>query len=423
MTAVRQCAVLVGGLGTRLGALVADVPKPMLPVAGRPFLSWLLQELSRFGIEEAVLLTGHLSEVVAQSLPALLASLPKPMAIRLSREPVRAGTGGALHHARALLHDRFLLVNGDSFLDCILGPALHAGAPGDPALRKLGVLMLRPVADASRYGLVSLNPDGAIARFQPRPGPDQAGRPGIINGGVYVFERQILDHVTPQCSLEQDVLPQLAEAGRLDGVAQDGWFIDIGIPDDLTRAQQQLPDRLGRPALFLDRDGVCNLDHGWVGTRERFEWVPGAKAAIAEATRRGWHVFIVTNQSGVARGFYTEAQLQALHRWMLDEVLAAGGTIDDWRYCPYHPEAEVAEYRRVSDWRKPAPGMILDLLRAWRLDPARCLFVGDQPTDMQAAAAAGMPGHLFPTGGNLAAFVGPLLDAASHLQPAPEAVP
>ena len=401
MTSVRQCVVLVGGLGTRLGALVADVPKPMLPVAGRPFLSWLLQEISRFGITDVLLLTGHLSEVVEAALPALAASLPRPMNIAISREPVRAGTGGALHHARALLHDRFLLLNGDSFFDCPIGPAL--AAPEAPDV--LGRLMLRQVPDASRYGVVALEA-GAVTAFRPRPEP---GQPGIINGGVYVLDRRILGHISPQCSLEQEVLPRLAEAGALRGTLADGWFIDIGIPVDLARAQHELPRRLARPALFLDRDGVCNVDHGWVGTRDRFEWIPGALETIATAARRGLHVFIVTNQSGIARGLYTEDDFHALTRWMMDAALAAGGAIDDVRYCPYHPDAALPEYRRVSDCRKPAPGMIVDLLRAWRLDPARCLMIGDQATDMEAARAARIQGHLFP-GGNLADFATPLLE-------------
>jgi len=181
---------------------------------------------------------------------------------------------------------------------------------------------------------------------------------------------------------------------------------------DLARAQHELPARCRRPALLLDRDGTLNIDHGWVGTRERFEWVEGAREAVAMATARGWHVFVVTNQSGIARGLYDEAALLALHAWMADAVRAAGGTIDDIRYCPFHPEAPLADWRRDSDWRKPAPGMILDLLQAWGLDPARCVLVGDRPTDMAAAEAAGIAGRRFP-GGNLAAFVAPLLAHAA----------
>jgi D-glycero-D-manno-heptose 1,7-bisphosphate phosphatase len=176
---------------------------------------------------------------------------------------------------------------------------------------------------------------------------------------------------------------------------------------DGVAGDQALP-RLRRPALFFDRDGVLNLDHGYVGTRDRFEWVENALAGIAHATRAGWHVFIATNQSGVARGLYDETAVRSLLGWMADEARALGGTIDDVRYCPYHPDASVAAYRKAHPWRKPAPGMLLDLIRAWELDTSRSVMVGDQDTDMQAAAAAGIEGHLF-RGGDLLAFLRPIL--------------
>jgi D-glycero-D-manno-heptose 1,7-bisphosphate phosphatase len=203
-------------------------------------------------------------------------------------------------------------------------------------------------------------------------------------------------------------MPRLAHAGALRGTVGQGYFRDIGVPDDFAAAQTEVPRLLHRPALFLDRDGVINRDHAYVGTRERFEWMPGALDAIAAATAAGWHVFVVTNQAGVARGFYTEADVAALHDWMADEVRRARGTIDDIRYCPFHPEGTVAAYRRAHDWRKPAPGMLLDLIRRWELDPSRCVLIGDQPTDLAAAEAAGMTAHLF-AGEDLAVFVAGLL--------------
>jgi D-glycero-D-manno-heptose 1,7-bisphosphate phosphatase len=110
----------------------------------------------------------------------------------------------------------------------------------------------------------------------------------------------------------------------------------------------------------------------------------------------------------VARGLYAEDAVRALLDWMADEVRGAGGTIDDARFCPYHPEAVLDTYRQPHPWRKPAPGMLLDLIRAWELEPGRAVMVGDQATDMEAAAAAGVAGHLFP-GGNLFDFVRPIL--------------
>ncbi len=171
-----------------------------------------------------------------------------------------------------------------------------------------------------------------------------------------------------------------------------------------------------RRALFLDRDGVINIDHGYVGSRERFEWMAGAREAVRYATEAGWLVFIVTNQSGVARGFYTENAVRDLLGWIAEECRAAGGKIDDYRYCPFHPEATVEAYRRDSDWRKPAPGMLLDLMREWDVRPEHCAMIGDQPSDMAAAEQAGVRGHLFP-GGDLLAFVRTVLDEPSDAAP------
>lgn len=397
---VRQCAILVGGLGTRLGALTAGTPKPLLPCGDRPFLAWLMRELLRFGVEEFVLLTGHLSGEVAARVEALSAMLPKPARIVLSEEPERAGTGGAVFHARDKLDTRFLLCNGDSLFDCNLATLL---AGDDDAV---GRMMLRQVDDASRYGVVVLEGEHVRA-FRERPA---AGTPGVINAGIYVFGRTLIEELAPACSLEADVLPRLAARGALRGVVGDGYFRDIGIPEDYVRAGEEIPRVVHRPALFLDRDGTINVDHGWVGTRERFEWVPGAREAIHCATDAGWHVFVVTNQSGVARGHYDEAAVTSLHEWMTDEVRRAGGTIDDIRYCPFHVDGVVPAYARASDWRKPEPGMLLDLMRAWELDPARCVMIGDQESDMQAARAAGIAARRF-AGGDLREFVAAVMTA------------
>jgi len=400
---IRQCAVLVGGVGSRLGLMTADTPKPLLPCGDRPFLAWLMREFVRFGVEEFVLLAGHRAEQVKAAVNALLATLPREVRILVVCEPLRAGTGGAVFHARDQLADRFLLCNGDSLFDCNLAGLLSDASNDGAAI--VGRMLLRCVDDMSRYGVVEL--DGAsVTAFRPRAADRSAG---TMNAGIYLFNRSLIADLSSVCSLEADVLPRLAERGLLCGTIGEGYFRDIGTPEDYARAQREIPRALRRRALILDRDGVINVDHGYVGTRDRFEWMPGAREAIRAATDAGWHVFVVTNQSGVARGLYAETAVAALHGWMIDEVRHAGGTIDDIRYCPFHPDAVVPAYRRTSDWRKPAPGMLLDLMRAWELDAPRCVLVGDQPTDMSAAAAAGIEGRLFP-GGNLADFVWPILN-------------
>ena len=160
-----------------------------------------------------------------------------------------------------------------------------------------------------------------------------------------------------------------------------------------------------RPALFLDRDGVLNEDQGYVHRWTDFRWIPGAREAVAAFNRAGWLVIIVTNQSGVGRGFYSEDDVHALHAKMSEDLAKVGGHIDAFYYAPDHPEAPVDAYRHPDPPdRKPNPGMILRALREWPIDKAESMLVGDKPSDLEAALRAGVRAALFP-GGDLKAFL------------------
>lgn len=160
-----------------------------------------------------------------------------------------------------------------------------------------------------------------------------------------------------------------------------------------------------RPALFLDRDGVLNEDRGYVHRWEDFCWIPGAREAVAAFNARDWWVFVVTNQSGVGRGYYPEADVHALHARMIEELAAAGARIDAFYHCPFHPEALEERYRHPDPPdRKPNPGMLLRAMADWPVDAARSVMVGDKDIDLEAGRRAGVRSLRFP-GGDLAAFL------------------
>lgn len=396
---VRQAVILCGGMGTRLGELTANTPKPLLEIAGTPFMETLVREVGRSGIRRFLLLAGHLAGQVEAFATDLQARLGPGYSLSVSVEREPAGTGGALFEARAKLDDLFLLLNGDSFLDFPLHQL--GGLMSDP--RIAGAVALRRVEDCSRYGEVRLRGEH-IDQFVEKSG-DQ--RRGLINAGAYLLRRDELDGLSARCSLERDLLPTLAQKGRLAGKPFDGFFIDIGLPDTYAEAGRALAANRRRPAAFLDRDGVLNRDLGHVGTIGRWQWNEGAVPAIRRLNAAGYYVFVVTNQAGIAKGKYDLEDYWQLRDAVREQLFEQHAQIDDERFCPYHPEG-VGEWRRTSDWRKPAPGMLMDLLTTWPVDQARSFLVGDQDSDIQAASGAGIHPYLFP-GGNLDEFVAGIL--------------
>jgi D-glycero-D-manno-heptose 1,7-bisphosphate phosphatase len=164
-----------------------------------------------------------------------------------------------------------------------------------------------------------------------------------------------------------------------------------------------------RPAVFFDRDGVLNEDVGYAWRPEELRWVPGARQAVKRFNDLGWWVFVVTNQSGIGRGFYGRDDLEAFHGAMTADLAREGAGIDAFYDCPFHPEAVVEALRHPDHPdRKPNPGLLLRAMAEHPVDRERSLMLGDKPTDLEAARRAGVAGHLFP-GGDLDAFVADLL--------------
>jgi D-glycero-D-manno-heptose 1,7-bisphosphate phosphatase len=376
---LEQAVVLAGGRGTRLGALTERLPKPMMPVAGGPFLDQLLWNLQRHGLRRVVLSVGYLADTIRDHVGD---GSHYGLEVSYCHEDEPAGTGGALALALPQLEERFLVLNGDTlfdlnYLDLALALAEHDGA-----------LALRSVPDAGRYGSVQLEAGRVVAFLEKgRSGPGQ------INGGVYALRRSVVERSLGS-SIERDWLPRLASEGRLAGRSYDGFFLDIGLPESLARAQLDVPDWRRMPAALLDRDGVLNVDRGYVHTPDAFAWRPGAIEAVKWLNDRGVLTIVVTNQTGIGRGYYTEEAFHDFSAWIDGQLHRHGAHLDATYFCPDHPEHGLGDYRRDSGCRKPQPGMLEAALRDWGFDRDRSFLVGDKVSDVQAAERFGIPGRL-----------------------------
>lgn len=386
---IDQAVILVGGKGSRLGDLTQNLAKPMLDVGGRPFVEYVIAHLARFGVRNIILLAGH-HGALPHDRYHTRQLFGADISVLVESEPL--GTGGALRFAADKLDEQFILTNGDTYFDADLLPLLkRASEPQWSA-----TMLLREIDNAARYGSVALDAGGVVRSFREKSVEATQGN-GLINAGVYVMRRdRILPAIgKPPCSLEDFLFPRLAAEGVLSGVVAEGYMIDIGIPESLNAARAEIPARRIRPAAFFDRDGVLNIDKGYTHRPDDLVLMDGAAEAVRLLNEAGFYVFVVSNQAGVARGYYTGKAVEQFHIRMQEALMGEGAHIDAFYYCPHHPEGQIKDLSIACDCRKPKPGMLEAAAREWPIDLERSFLIGDTDSDLMAAAAFHIRGNKF----------------------------
>lgn len=378
-----EAVILCGGLGTRLRGVVDDLPKCLAPVSGKPFLEYLLDGLARSGFTRIVLSVGYLREKIFR----FMESRSWPFDVDYAVEETPLGTGGGIRLALSrCLEDRIFVLNGDTYFHVDF-----SSMPWDAPV----TLALKPMRRFNRYGTVVVEGERITAFREKAPCAE-----GLINGGVYALVRSRLDlsGFGDKFSFEKEVLEPFSARGMVGASVQDGYFIDIGIPDDYALAQRELPELQAvlsaservmaaseADFLFLDRDGVINrlLRGDYVKTWEEFRFLPGVLEELRRWAGRYRRILLVTNQRGVGRGIMTREALEDIHEKMLAEIRRHGGRIDRVYVCT-----------AVSDddpRRKPHPGMFLEACADFpEIVPGRSLMLGDTPSDGAFAKACGM---------------------------------
>jgi len=379
----KEAIILAGGLGTRLRSTVPDLPKCMAPVAGRPFLSYVIDYLRMQGIERFIFSLGYRWGLIEEFLQKEYPTLDYTSVIE--EEPL--GTGGGIRLAIENANSNNVLVaNGDTLFKIQSKELFQTHIDNGSEC----TLALKAMHDFDRYGVVEMNDKGRILSFKEK----QFYPSGLINGGIYILnkERFLARQLPQKFSFEKDYLEPFCTEAPFYGFVQEGYFIDIGIPEDYQRAQSELkksPLDLHQVdktwTLFLDRDGVINEERlgQYVLHWGEFIFSKGVLEVFKKLSDHFGRVIVVSNQRGVGKGLMTEEALQSIHLEMQREVEIVNGKIDKIYYC--------TEKDDKCFNRKPNPGMALQAREDFPdIDFSKTIMVGNKPSDMKFGRAAGV---------------------------------
>lgn len=394
----RQAVILAGGLGSRLRTVLGNVPKALAEVGGKPVVGHQLELCYRHGFEDVVLLLGHAAEAVEDYVGD---GSRFGVTCRCVVEDKPLGTAGAVLAAKDLLQEKFLVMYCDTMLDIDLDRFWRF----TESHRAAAALLVHPNDHPFDSDLVATDADHRITGFSRWK---EGGAPvrNLASAALYIMNKTILESVEERegaIDFGLHVFPELLTRGEnLVAYRSVEYIKDLGTPARLAKVNHDLdigkvdPARSGRlrPAVFLDRDGVINVERDGVLTPEDMNLLPGAAEGVRRLNTAGIATVVVTNQPYVAHGKVSEAALDSIHAAM-DGGLARGHAfVDAVYYCPHHPhrgyDGERSELKIDCACRKPKPGMILRAAAELGLDLRGSWMIGDRTSDLAAARAAGL---------------------------------
>ena len=403
-----KTVIMAGGRGTRLSALRADIPKPLVRIGDKPVLEREIDCLRDQGFTDLILTVSHM----ADRIRAYFGDGRRfGVSIRYFEEEQPLGNAGALFKLREQLTEPFLLLNADAVFDIDFNRfvAFHRAKGG------LVTLFTHPNSHPYDSGLLIADEEGRALQWLTKEDARPRWYRNRVNAGLHVIDPRALDRsgIDPRTvgcevngrritvDLDRQIRKPLCGTGLMFCYDSPEYVKDMGTPDryravcrDHAAGRVRAKNLKNRQkAVFLDRDGTINKYVGFLRTPEEFELLPGAAEAIRRINASGRLAIVVTNQPVIARGEVTLPQLREIHNKMETLLGAEGAYLDAIYYCPHHPDrgfaGEVPELKRDCDCRKPKPGMLLQAARDFHIDLAGSWMIGDGESDIRAGIAAG----------------------------------
>lgn len=387
--------IMAGGKGTRIASVNSAVPKPLLPVAGKPVLEHEILCLKDQGITQIVLTVGYLADQICAYFGD---GSRLGVHIEYVREEVPLGTAGALYYLRGKVTDDFLLLNGDMIFDVDFHRmmAFHKARDAD------ATLLVHPNDHPYDSGLIIADETNCVRGWLTKE-DKRAWYSNRVNAGVHILSPRMLETLTEpkKTDLDRDVLRPAIPSGKLYAYHSPEYVKDMGTPERIREVERDLQTgfvhsrnlRQKQRAIFLDRDGTINPFVGFLRDIQDFSLLDGAAEAIRDINRGGYLAIVVTNQPVIARGEVTWEELREIHRKMETLLGQSGAYLDDIFVCPHHPDkgfpGERPEYKMDCACRKPKPGLLLQAAERYNIDLSASWMIGDSDSDVAAGTAAG----------------------------------
>ena len=366
--------VLAGGKGSRIKSLLRNRPKPMAIFNKKPFLEYIIQNYSKYHFKNIFILTGYKSDIIYKKFNNKYYNFNH---IKCLKELRPMGTAGALSILKKKNVNDFILINGDTFLDINLNQLIKSCSKNSYG----SITLVKNDFYKSNRKLSTLALRENKIIYQDKS--------NFMNGGIYFFKKKIFKLIkNKNTSLENDILPNLIKNKKISGIKTKNFFLDIGTPENFKKAKKIISKKFIKRAAFLDRDGVINFDKGYVHKIKDFKFRPNVIKGLKFLRNNDYYIFVVTNQAGIGKGIYTEKQFFNLQNYIKQKLQKKDIFFDDINFCPYHPEAKIKKYRKISQLRKPGNLMIKQIRNKWSIKLNKSFMIGDQVTDKICAKSS-----------------------------------